>query len=159
MLHGFYKKEKITFGVNQSQFQALCKDMRLSFPVMNKVTPSSQRATPFYLLFMATAFVAVPNFAGLLFKVHLNPEPSAPSGCATFLRLLGARVSHCRRRSCRIGQVPTIFTIANKQPRNIEGELVRHRDELKQADARPPHPTHVVLRALNGHAHSFRPPC
>ncbi len=61
MLHGFYKKEKITFGVNQSQFQALCKDMRLSFPVMNKVTPliPAPARTTILFIFMATAFVAV----------------------------------------------------------------------------------------------------
>ena len=39
MLHGFYKKEKVNFGVNLTQFQTLCKDMRLSFPVMNKAPP------------------------------------------------------------------------------------------------------------------------
>ena len=41
MLHGFYKKEKVNFGMNLTQFQTLCKDMRLSFPVMNKAPPPS----------------------------------------------------------------------------------------------------------------------
>ena len=37
MLHGMYKKDKKSFGINSTQFQTFCTDCKLSRDAMNRV--------------------------------------------------------------------------------------------------------------------------